>query len=404
MIEQGIQAFSGKRVLLLQGPIGPFFARLAFDLENANAQVFKVNFNAGDLFFFPKNAINYLGTVDAWPSFCENLIVELKIDAVLLFGDCRPIHQVAHSIATKYGIEIGVFEEGYLRPDYITLERFGVNGNSPFNKNLDLSRIDQQNVPPKLPVENSYWLMVGFGFLYFLIGSLGKPFFRHYIHHRPLSLFESFPWLRSAWRKWWYRWKERDVQSMLTTEFHQKYFLVPLQVFNDSQVTDHANFDNVEHFIETVFQSFLNHSPVDTLLVLKHHPMDRGYTDYTDLIKKLRLKNRISERVLYIHDQHLPTLLDSARGVVIINSTVGLSALHHGVATKVCGNAIYDIDGITCQGSLDEFWNVAQDKRPDSTLFKKFNALLTIQTQLNGSFYRPLANLHSRTGLKWTQQ
>ena len=54
----------------------------------------------------------------------------LLIDLVFLFGDCRPIHRAAHDVATAMGIDVGVFEEGYLRPDFITLERHGVNGNS----------------------------------------------------------------------------------------------------------------------------------------------------------------------------------------------------------------------------------------------------------------------------------
>ena len=36
MVNRDLQAFSGKRVLLLQGPVGPFFARLAQDLRNFN--------------------------------------------------------------------------------------------------------------------------------------------------------------------------------------------------------------------------------------------------------------------------------------------------------------------------------------------------------------------------------
>ena len=51
MLSEGLEQFSGKRVLLLQGPVGPFFALLAQDLREAGAEVFKVNFNAGDCLF-----------------------------------------------------------------------------------------------------------------------------------------------------------------------------------------------------------------------------------------------------------------------------------------------------------------------------------------------------------------
>lgn len=401
MLDRGLEQFAGRRVLLLQGPVGPFFARLAKDLGRAGAQVFKVNFNAGDWLFYPRDALNYRGTMKDWPGWFEALIARLNIDAVLLFGDCRPIHRVAHAIAARKGLEIGVFEEGYVRPDYITLERFGVNGNSQLPREPEYYKWKPPLVPPKREVGNAYWHMVWFGFCYFTMGALGWPWFRHYRHHRPLSILEALPWVRSVWRKQWYRWMERAIQKELTTHLSQHYFLVPLQVFNDAQIRIHADFGGVEHFIETTLQSFARHAPEDTSLVFKHHPMDRGYRDYTALIARLAKAAGIGQRVCYIHDQHLPSLLDHARGVVVVNSTVGLSALLHGAATKVCGKALYDMPGLTFQGSLDEFWRAAADSKPDSALYQRFRDYLVARTQLNGSFYKPMRLTGSCAGLVW---
>lgn len=64
MLSRGLEQFKDKRVLLLQGPVGPFFKRLAADLRGAGAQVHKVNFNAGDWLFYPRGAIAYRGTMD----------------------------------------------------------------------------------------------------------------------------------------------------------------------------------------------------------------------------------------------------------------------------------------------------------------------------------------------------
>src|SRR2546423_12568053 len=44
-----------KKVLLLQGPVGPFFRRLAKLLRAAGAADHKGNFNGGDCLFFPAN-------------------------------------------------------------------------------------------------------------------------------------------------------------------------------------------------------------------------------------------------------------------------------------------------------------------------------------------------------------
>lgn len=401
MIKKGLVAFKDKRVLLLQGPVGPFFARLAAGLRRADAQVFKVNFNAGDCFFYPRDSFNFRGKMEEWPAWLEELIDRLKIDVILLFGDCRPLHKAAHDIAVLHGLEIGVFEEGYVRPDYVTLERFGVNGYS----HISCDPKHYNDVPPLVPekhsVGNTYWYMVWCAFWYYTIGSLGKPWFRHYRHHRPLTLLEVLPWIRSVWRKQWYRWVERGVQAQLTNQWEKRYFLVPLQVFNDGQITEHSDFKNIKHFIETTLHSFAQHALDDTLLVFKHHPMARGYRDYSVLIGRLARDAGIERRVRYIHDQHLPTLLKHANGVVVVNSTVGLSSLYHGAPTKVCGKALYDMPGLTYQGTLDEFWSDALYAKPDRRLYQRFRNYLVAGTQLNGSFYKPLKVADLCAGMVW---
>jgi len=49
---------------------------------------------------------------------------------IVLYGDTRPIHAQAVEIANKLGLSVHVFEEGYMRPYWVTYERGGTNGNS----------------------------------------------------------------------------------------------------------------------------------------------------------------------------------------------------------------------------------------------------------------------------------
>jgi capsular polysaccharide export protein len=156
----------------------------------------------------------------------------------------------------------------------------------------------------------------------------------------------------------------------------------------DSQVRQHSDFRSVAEFIEHVVGSFAAHAPAEATLVIKHHPLDRGYHDYSLLLHQLRSKLGLDGRLYYIHDQHLPTLFDNMRGAVVINSTVGFSALHHGAPLKTCGTALYDMEGLTFQGSLDEFWCNAASARPDRVLFQRFRSYLIEHTQISGSFYR----------------
>ena len=50
-------------------------------------------------------------------------------------------------------------------------------------------------------------------------------------------------------------------------------------------------------------------------------------------------------------------MLRNAAGFVTINSTVGVTALHHGVPVKVLGNAVFNVAGLTSQSPLAAFWH-----------------------------------------------
>jgi capsular polysaccharide export protein len=402
VIKGGLASFKGRRILLLQGPLGPFFRRLARDLTAAGAEIFKVDFNGGDWLFSPPGAIAFRGAVDAWPAFFEQVLDECKIDMVLLFGDCRPLHRAAREIAVTRGIELGVFEEGYVRPDYITLERFGVNGHSRIPRSpVFYLNGPKTDVAATVHVGNTFWYAAMWAILYYLASVLLWPVFRHYQHHRPLSIWEGVPWLRGAWRKHYFARKEKGVEAALSSTLSGQYFLVALQVHNDAQLRVHSGFESVPTFIETVISSFARCGPVGTHLVIKQHPLERGYHDHSQLVSALAQSLGIAQRVRYIHDQHLPTLLEHARGVVLINSTVGLSALSYGTPLKVCGDAIYDMQGLTYQGPLNDFWQQDNHRPVDTELYLRFRNYLIERAQLNGSFYRRLKVAGSSAGLVW---
>jgi capsular polysaccharide export protein len=402
VIAHGFAAFHGRRVLLLQGPLGPFFARLARDLRAAGASVSKINFNGGDSLFFPRGAVAFRGGLHDWPAFLERFVSAHAIDALFLFGDCRPHHRAACELATRRGIDVYVFEEGYVRPDYITLERSGVNGRSQIPRSQIFYRnVDIVPAPKTRPVGNTFWLAAAWAICYYIGAVAMCGAYPLYRHHRPLTLREALPWLRACTRKIVYALRERDVTRMLTGALSGRFFLVPLQVHTDAQVQVHSRFGSVSAFIEEVMSSFAAHAPEDTMLIVKHHPLDRGYHDYAAAIRSLSRRLGIVGRVRYIHDQHLPTLLDHARGVVVINSTVGLSAIHHRVPVKALGTAIYDMPGLTHTGSLDDFWRDAADLDVDVDLYARFRSHVVNTTQLNGSFYRRLSDSKAATGLCW---
>lgn len=377
----------GERILLLQGPMGDFFMRFARYLRERGAEVSKINFNGGDWLFYPSGD-NYRRTVEDWPNFIRDYLKRNRIERIFLFGDCRCYHAEAKKIALASDIALSVFEEGYIRPDYITLEESGVNGYSPLSRDPEFFKalIGKVSEPVALPAKTSFWRMSRCAMIYYLAGTLLRPFFWNYKHHKSFSVFlKSFRWIRSGFRKILYRRKGAAFTKRLAEDLSGRYFLVPLQVYNDFQVTHHSDYADVRDFIREVVASFAAHAPQDALLLFKHHPMDRGVRHYGRLLRELAAKHGLEGRIIYEHEIHLPTALDHTRGVVVINSTVGLSALWHNAPVKVMGDAIYDMAGLSTQCSLDDYW-VAYAK-PDAALLKAYRAYVIATSQINGSYY-----------------
>lgn len=173
--------------------------------------------------------------------------------------------------------------------------------------------------------------------------------------------------------------------SHITGTLDNQYYLAILQVHNDSQIIHHSPYKDVREYIENVIRSFARHAPKARHQVFKHHPMDRAHPFYVTLINALTKKYCVNGRVLYVHDLSLPALLTYTRAVITINSTAGLSALIFNKPLKVMGKALYDIEGLTWQGPLKQFWQ--SEFTPDKPLFDRFRAHLLYNTQINAVFY-----------------
>jgi capsular polysaccharide export protein len=397
-----ISAFSGKHVLLLQGPLGPFFRRLSRDLTQIGARVSKVNFNGGDWLFYPTGAVQFRGRMAEWPSFLAKLFAEQEIDVVMMYGDCRPVHRDVRRLAEQAGVEMGVFEAGYIRPNYITLERSGINDYSSLPRSADFyAKLSTKKSTPPRHVGSIFWHAALWAILYYIASSILRPLFPHYLHHRRLAAREAFPWIRGLWRKYYYFIKERKVRQKLETDYSGRFFLVPLQVHYDSQMRVHSDYDSVEAFIRHVVSDFGKNAASDMYLVLKHHPMDRAYRDYTRVCETFAEMYNVRGRLLYVHDLDLPTVYKHTRGVVVVNSTVGLSALFHGLPVKVCGRSIYNIPGLTYTGFLSRFWEQATSAKPNQEAVRGFRHFLIEHTQMNGSVYRRLSDAGSHAGIVW---
>lgn len=374
-----------QNILLLQGKMGTFFCRFATFLLGRGKKVRKINFNAGDAFFYchKDKADNYRGTLEDFEEFLNQIIAEHDIDAVVCFNDCRPYHAIASEVTTRLGISFFVFEEGYLRPDYITLEKHGINGYSRLDASL-VDSLKQANDKPKYTA-NRFWRLCGASMVYYFVVFIGQSRYPHYEHYRGLSIGQELcAWAIAPVRKLLRYFPDKYLERRLVSQA-ESFYLVSLQVHNDSQITHHSDYGDVREFITEVLTSFAKFAPKGTKILFKHHPLDRGHRDYKSFIAQLSQSLGIDGRAFYGCDMHLPSLIRASIGMITINSTTGLQSIYHQKPTKIMGRALYDVEGLTDQQSLDDFWG--NPISPDKQFYLKFREYLIEQTQLNGSFY-----------------
>jgi len=391
-----VAELSGRHFLLLQGPAGPFFARVAEQLRSAGARVTKVNFNGGeDVYFRGPEVVRFRGSIDDWPAFFESLVARLRIDSVVLFGDCRPLHRAAIERARARSIEVFVFEEGYLRPDFVTLERGGVNGHSSIPRDpAAYQSVEPSHEYTHPPIKHAFAKSALHTMCYATTAALLRHRYPHYRHHRDIRpLVQAGLWVRGSLRRAIHTVRDRELSRKLQARELGPYFLVPLQVHLDSQI-GHSRYATIEEFIREVVGEFARHAPSDHSLIVKLHPMDRAYRDYSGEIARLRREFELGERLLYADIINLPAALRGASGTVVINSTVGLSSLTHGTPVKCLGNAVYDIPGLTHQGPLSEFFR--NPTAVDRQLYQRFRQWLLDRNQLRGSVWSRLLEDPSR--------
>lgn len=386
-----------KRVLLLQGPIGPFFTHLQqYLVKQQGKEVFKLNFNGGDAYYAPASdhVFNYAGTEAEFTVYLHHFIKKHQVDAVICFGDGRLYHKMAKEYCQQNGqMTFWAFEEGYLRPHYITFEKWGVNYNSTLcrdHERHEQAYYCQQEFSKKnhdiVPVAANFSVRAKMAARYYYEMQRHKRDFPHYKHHRETRLqIYSGAWVKAGVLKPYYRWRDHQVAEKIRHNELGKFFIFPLQVHNDNQIIRHGRGLSMPAYIRKVIHSFALNSPEEYKLVIKHHPMDRGFSNYRQLIMRLAKRKGVQDRVIYLHDISMPDLLRNAEGMVVVNSTSGISALIHGLPVKVIGDAHYDISGLTSMLPLREFWT--KYTAPNRQSIESYLALLRNKTQLNGTFY-----------------
>jgi capsular polysaccharide export protein len=369
--------------LFLQGPHGPFFARLAEALREEGHSVHRINLCGGDRYDWTGSAKDFRCRSRSWPVFLQKWIALWDVSDVVLYGDCRPNHKVAHAIASEAGIRIWVFEEGYIRPDWMTLEQDGVNGYSAFSRRQDDLVTAAQSLPrlPDLaPVPSSLRRRLWQSGLHVLHTNLQIWRFPFYRTHRPTAAWrEAIGWARKLLSRHRTRERARDAIAELS---ESSYFIFPLQLNSDYQIRLHSPFADMTQAIVHVIESFARHAPRNQLLAIKQHPLDNGLINWQHVIDRCVRELDLDDRIIYIEGGDIAKLVARARGVVTINSTTGTLALNACVPTIVLGQAVYDVARVTHQGDLDQYW--CSPQAPEAEMWDALRRVLCDRCLIRG--------------------
>ncbi len=384
-----MQGRPGRTFLFLQGLASPFFRRLGRNLLRRGYGVERINLNLGDrLFWTLPGAMDYRGGFDNWRSYISRVMDERDITDLVLFGDARPYHRVAIATAQLRGVRVHVLEEGYFRPDWITLEAGGCNGFSSLPRDPDVIRAlarELPDPPAARPITGDMRTRAFWDIAYNGANVFFPYLYPRYRRYRPQHAFVEYAgWIGRFLRK---KTEARRAASAVATisQPGTQYFLLPLQLDSDYQIRVHSPFSSMTEVIDLVARSFAAHAPKDARLVVKLHPLDNGLVNRRRAVTALANKLGIGDRLLFIDGGRPEAMIAGAAGVVVVNSTIGTLAIREGKPTVALGLAIYDMAGLTHQGSLESFWT--EPTPPDPELERAFRKVVAHRTQINGGFY-----------------
>ena len=371
-----------------------FFSQLGDLLRLHGHTCWRVGFNKGDEVFWSdkESYVSFDAPQTEWLDYFNGLCQTKSVTDIVLYGDTRPIHQLAIKSAKECENNVHIFEEGYLRPYWITYDRDGANGHSRLMditldqiKNATLGPFERSAPPPDHWGDTRHHVFYGALYHWFVMFRNRK--YPHFEPHRNVTVGQELKWnLRRLYRKPFHhisRWlvTKRIIRSS------KPYHLVLMQLEHDAAFQNHSPFSTNSEFLVLVFQSFLKGAAPHHQLVFKTHPLDDGRSPLRKIVAKAARRCGIEDRVHFVYGGQLGRLLDQARSAITVNSTSGQQALWRGIPIKTFGKSVYDKPEFTSRQSLSQFF---QDSAyPDTESYRVYRDFLLTTSQLPGGFYSP---------------
>jgi capsular polysaccharide export protein len=376
-----------RHFLMVSAPFGPFAGELARLLRSQGALCSRVILNGGDaLDWGARNAFAFGGGRDDLGPWLQAVIPREQVTDIITYGDSSGHAATAIAVASDLGLPAHVLEQGYFRPDWITVERGGVNANSSLPRDPDwylaaaatASRRNDQ-VVGRAMAAGVLWL-----FRYHLAMYLCAPAFSRFRtgYTRSAALQAGGHVVRYLFRGVLVHGHAQRRTRLMRAP--GPLFLALLQRPGDSQLWRHSQYKDTAAFLQAVVASFAANAPTDANLMVRPHPLDPGLEPHEQTLQRIASREGVAGRVTFVDDGKLHEILPAIAGAVCVNSTAGLAAIEFGRPTIVLGKAIYDMPGLTHQGGLERFWT--EPEAPSAELYGAFRQVALDITQVNGAF------------------
>jgi capsular polysaccharide export protein len=302
--------------------------------KDYNKHVKKMEMNNADYTLYKK-----------YMQFVDDFVTNYNISLMVMYNGSSWTERLAAYIAEKRGIKTVYLELGYFRPFTISINPTGVNFNSSIPRypeyyeeiSMDEDRLAYMNKPINKDLDQlrpDGIKKVVISKLLNSAGDLMKVNFPIEVHHNLKELISIY-----KNKKKFKEMQEDDV------DIPEKYIFVPFQVHSDTQILHHSpRIKTMELLVDSVMsaiEEFNAKYDENYHVIFKEHPEDIGRIDYSHLYKAYENKG-----ALFLKKYNTDRLIEDAKVVITINSTVGIEALRKYKKVITLGNAFYNIEGI----------------------------------------------------------
>ncbi|MDR4935304.1 hypothetical protein RGU11_02775 [Rossellomorea marisflavi] len=260
------------------------------------------------------------------------------VDLFIVFGNYL-ISNIVKVYCRKHNIKYLVLENGYFRPFTLMADPNGVNFESSIPKDLAFYQtVEVDEVLLKQFIDKPQEAYADREYTF----EERKKFYKFF----DISIEEA---------------KTRasvDSNLSLVTDslkdINAEYIYVPFQLETDSQITKHSpSIKTMKHLVELTSEALMNYNRNNNKnlkIIYKVHPLYESELHRMDLagIEEICAG---SEELILLKKGNNQQLLEQAKMVITINSTVGFEALLQYKNVITLGEAFYAIDGISTSWS-----------------------------------------------------